>query len=516
MFSKLLGLSRTWCNLSRRNSATRKPIASRSARPALERLEHRLIPSVDIYWNPTPGMPHQYEIRLSGTDNTVLIDHNSGGYIQVTGLNGTTVINHAQSLGNDSPAQVYPANTPVLFSDAAYSEIWVTGGTGGNSVFVNRNVKPLIFQPQDQQSPYPGSPTDHLYLGYGTLQDIQAPITVKDRYGTVSVDVYDQSDPTNRLVGLDSYGGYGAITGLAQQAIIYYSTSVTNLTLHLGTGQSNYIDVPYTFVNTTIQSNGSTTVHLGNVGGGNTEGIQGALTITNTVAGGTCLQVDDSADPVSRFITGSAACYIDALRVKHCGYILSGLSDMAPATISFDASSVSQLLLDTGTGAETVDLLGTAVPTTVVGHSVNTSVYVGDQGSVAGIAANLAVQGTIGLLKVDDSADTVFRQVNVGQQLVVGGYYGDLNPVFGAITWQGMPASISYGVGSIGTLEIDTGIGGAVVFDADYNTHTRLVGPADARSYLLEELPWVTTMPAWVPAGSSYTNFFGNLSFTGF
>jgi hypothetical protein len=502
MLGKLFGLYRTGRASERRLCSTRRTSSSRRTRPALEELEPRLVPTAYIYWDNVPGEPKDCEIRLSGSGNTVLIDHNQGGYLQVTGLDGTTVINTAHSYGTYPPAQVAPSGTPTFLSDASYSDIWVTGGTGGNTVFVNRNVKPLYFQPDAQQSPYPGSPTDQLNLGYGTLQDIQAPITVNDAYGTVKVDLYAQNDWTNRQVGLDYYNGYGAITGLTGQAsaVISYATShITALTLHLGTGQ-NFVDVPYTFATTTIQGNGSMTVSLGNVGGGNTLGALGALTVTNTVAGGTTLCVDDSADPSNHPAVNLSS---------------GSITGLTPAPISFDPSSVGQIVLATGTGPNTVNVLATAMPTTIIGHSTHTSVYVGNQGSLAGIAGGLSIEGTVGLLKLDDSADRVFRQVNIGRQIIAGGYLGPRNPVEGAVTWSGLSASVSYGAGSIGELEIDTGIGGAFVLDADYVTQSRLVGQANATNILLEELPWVTTMEALAQAGASF-NLYGNLSLSGY
>src|SRR5207248_1080812 len=114
-----------------------------------------------------------------------------------------------------------------------YNAIRVEGGTGGNNAVIDGNISPLQVQP----GPYPGAPTDHVYLGNGTLQGIQAPVTVTGPYNTVSVDVNDQNDTANRLVGLDSYNGYGSVTWLAPAVINYATSHITDLTLHLGTGQ---------------------------------------------------------------------------------------------------------------------------------------------------------------------------------------------------------------------------------------------------------------------------------------
>jgi hypothetical protein len=78
-----------------------------------------------------------------------------------------------------------------------------------------------------------------------------------------------------------------------------------------------------------------------------------------------------------------------------------------------------------------------------------------------------------------------------------------------------MPSGVLYDLGSVGSLEVATGTGGAFVWDADYITPTQLVGSRNAPNFLMEELPW-TAPGAWVRAGTGYANFYGNLSFQGF
>jgi hypothetical protein len=78
-----------------------------------------------------------------------------------------------------------------------------------------------------------------------------------------------------------------------------------------------------------------------------------------------------------------------------------------------------------------------------------------------------------------------------------------------------MSSNILYDLGSVGSLQVATGTGGAVVLDADYITPTRLVGIQGAPNYLFEDLYWVPG-GAWVRAGAAFGNLYGNLSFQGF
>src|SRR5262249_23587471 len=136
--------------------------------------------------------------------------------------------------------------------------------------------------------------------------------------------------------------------------------------------------------------------------------------------------------------------------------------------------------------------------------------------------SNTMAHGTT--LVVDDATAPVMRQVSIGQQTVVG--YNQYGPIWGfapviSISSQGVLASISYDPGAIGSLDVYTGTGGAVIIDSDNTTPTSLVGAATAAAnrtnILYEQLPGLPP-GAWVRAGTGYGSlpWYGNLRYWGF
>jgi hypothetical protein len=229
--------------------------------PALEELESRLVPTVYLSTyhdlaNPTVGTKVAYVIDLEGSGNQVTIDH-QGSYLQVTVPPGTQLSGDAYAASN--------GNTQYCW-DASYGEIWVRDNGDGNTVAINGIVKPL-----DYLSTASWQYHDKVAVGNGTLQGIQANVTLESDFAPVSVDVYDQNDVTNQVATLGSstqyeaihsaysyppqaiWGQFGSIAGLTPPTVgIYYQTSlIDNLTLHLGSGTST-VDVLDTFVNTTV------------------------------------------------------------------------------------------------------------------------------------------------------------------------------------------------------------------------------------------------------------------------
>jgi hypothetical protein len=305
MLSKLFGLARTW----RRTSAARKASSPASARPALEELGARLVPSVLLStYNDSANHAVAYVIRFYGTGNSVTIDH-VGNYLQVSAPAGTSLWGDAYAPSN--------GNTQWYW-DASYGEIWVTGGTGGNNIAINGTVKQLVVQ----SDAYPGSPADAVTLGNGTLQNIQASVTLLDRFGSLGVTVSDQNDTASRTAVLGgssmqsdpitpynassntpAWAPCGSILGLTP-APIYYQTGnassqapiVTNLSLVLGQLTST-VDVLDTYAkNTTVVNQGPANVFVGN---GSTQGIQGTL----TVQGAGTVVAQDQADTTDRTVT---------------------------------------------------------------------------------------------------------------------------------------------------------------------------------------------------------------------
>jgi hypothetical protein len=367
MLGKFLRLFRTRRGAPCRASATHKPAAPRRARPSLEGLESRLVLSgtsfVDVYCDSAPGRPNHYEIAMYGTGNSVLIDHDPAGYIHVTALNGTTLT----STANRRETSYYPSlqSTPLgptaVFSDQYYDDIWVEGNAGGDNVDVNRIAKPLVFQPTGgvavgaKFAPDAHTPTDHLHLGYGALQGLQAPILVLEpNGGTVAVDVNDQSDPAAHTAVLGASGPYGAITGLSPSPIYYQTDHLTALNLHLGPG-TRAVEALSTFVTTNVASSAPTDVLVGN---GNTGGIRGTLNLSEdspSGAGPYRLVLDDHADATPHAV---------ALDTGVGDGTLATVTGLSPAPVEFNTALVTSLDLRLGTSAgNTLLLYGANDPT---------------------------------------------------------------------------------------------------------------------------------------------------------
>jgi hypothetical protein len=414
MLGKFLRLFRTRRDVARRHSTSRKAPAVSRARPALEGLESRLVPAgtsfVDVYCDSAPGRPNHYEIAMYGTGNSVLIDHDPAGYLHVTALNGTTLTSTANRRETSySPSlQATSLGPTAVFADQYYDDIWVEGNSGGDNVYVNRIARPLVFQPTGgvpvgaKFAPGAGTPTDHLSLGYGTLQGLQAPILVLEpNGGTVAVDVNDKSDPTARTAVLGASGPYGAITGLSPSPIYYQTDHLTALNLHLGTG-ARTVEALNTFVTTNVASSAPTDVLVGN---GNTGGIRGTLNLSEdslSGAGPYHLVLDDHADT-----TPSAV----ALDTGVGDGTLATVTGLSPAPVEFNTALVTSLDVRLGTSAgNTLLLYGANDPTyrtvnldAAVPFAVG-SPFFGVYGTVAGLMpATIRYTGGLGSVALHTS-----------------------------------------------------------------------------------------------------------------
>jgi hypothetical protein len=143
------------------------------------------------------------------------------------------------------------------------------------------------------------------------------------------------------------------------------------------------------------------TVNVGE--GGNVMGILGTLTVEDP-PGFATLNVNDQSDERSLRAT------IDNFTTPgdtEFGRIVG----LAPAAINFEIDDTNGVLVNTGTGTVTVNVLSTGQirdALTLSGHALNTTVNVGNNGSVQGIRGPLHIQSapsSYTALSVDDSAD---------------------------------------------------------------------------------------------------------------
>jgi hypothetical protein len=285
----------------------------------------------------------------------------------------------------------------------------------------------------------------------GLMQSIFGIVTITNPSSVTDVTVDDSADPTvrNLILNTDTTHGapYGKLTGLSPAAIEFRYLNAVGLTAQttfkVDTGANDVVNVQATGVATTIISNGSGTVNVGNAG--SVQGIVGPLIITDPT-GLNNLNVDDSADATAR----TATLRRDIARGPAFGQV----AGLAPATIDFNNSQIRGLILQTGANA-TVNVLSSGAPITVTGHGPS-AVNVGNGGTVQGIAfpvvvTNANVQTAV---TIDDSADPTARTVTLDTLTLAG------NIVYGRVTGLA-PAPVLYRQGQVQSpVTIDGGAGG--------------------------------------------------------
>jgi hypothetical protein len=154
---------------------------------------------------------------------------------------------------------------------------------------------------------------------------------------------------------------------------------------------------------TTISGASTMTVNVGR--NGSVQSINGDVTIVNP-SSTTAILVDNSADATNRTVT------LDT--VVNGGSNYGRIQGLAPAQILFKYTDTSTVLIKTGTGTETVNVLATGVlgsgagATTLEGHSANTTVNVGNSNSIANILGALTINNAASYttVNINDSADS--------------------------------------------------------------------------------------------------------------
>jgi hypothetical protein len=220
-------------------------------RPHLEELEGRRLPSCTI-----TIANSVLRVDCSNTgQNTVTVDH----------IGSTTLINNTG------------------FADARFNSIVINGGTGGTTENLRATVKPLtVFN----------NALDTVNIGNlaGTVQGIQADVTLENIPSFSTINIDDRGDSTFRTVTFDSAiitGGdsaAGILTGLAPATIRYEYFDAHGVTVRTGTGGASVrvlsYDDNYNASNLTFIGNGAGTNMAIGTDVANTFAITGANAIT--------------------------------------------------------------------------------------------------------------------------------------------------------------------------------------------------------------------------------------------
>ena len=330
-----------------------------------------------------------------------------------------------------------PGTITYAYDDTA--SLAITLGVGGNTANVRSTGSPTSLQggfvyglpivlaassgnivPIPIPFPRHGGP-DTINVGKnGSVQTINAPLTIDNDYGQDTITVDDGTDTAARTVTLDTITPaldpvpYGTITGLAPAAINYAYAATKSLGITLGVG-GNTVNVLATGAPTSFQGGsvisiiplaasegiipfpfprhgGPDTFNIENAG--NAQNVNGALTIENSYGQDT-ITVDDSADATPRSVTlGTAP---PAGNSDPFGTI----SGLAPATITYEAADTASLTINAGGGGNTFTVTGT--PTNQLGSTGGPGVTLNagtgnDNVTVTGLGAGttLTVNGQAG------------------------------------------------------------------------------------------------------------------------
>ena len=301
-----------------------------------------------------------------------------------------------------------------------------------------------------------GVPTNINDYGYdqvnvgnsGSVQGILAALSLQDTPDANTISIDDHADATARTVTLSTYssGGanWGAITGLAPAAINYKYADTSSVNLTTGTGFGT-VNVLATGVTTNINDYGYDQVNVGN--SGSVQGILAALSLQDPPSHNT-ISIDDHADATARTVTLST--------YSSGGANWGSITGLAPAAINYKYADTTSVSLTTGTGADTVNVLATGVPTNINDYG-NDLVNVGNSGSVQGILAALSLQDTPAdnTISIDDHADVTARTVTLSTYSSGGANWGSITGL--------APAAINYKYADTSSVSLTTGTGADTV-----------------------------------------------------
>jgi hypothetical protein len=224
-----------------------------------------------------------------------------------------------------------------------------------------------------------------------------------------------QCDGGANVVTVDHAGSSAVVNGQS-----FLDTNYVSIRVNGGAGGTTanfHANVkPLTFFGGSNLFISTDTVNVGE--GGSVQNIAGALTIEDPPAYAN-VNVDDQHDDGNRTVT------IDNFTPvgdTEFGRIVG----LAPAAIDFECNDTGSVLVNTGSSAVTVNVLSTFQirnALTLSGHSLNTTVNVGSNGSVQGILGTVNIDSapsSYTALRVNDSADILSRSPTLSESSLTG------------------------------------------------------------------------------------------------
>jgi hypothetical protein len=390
--------------------------------------------------------PVQVNGSVAGMDNLVVDD--SSNYGQTITL-GAGSINWVDSQGSISYNNL--VNNLTIYGGGS-----PFGGAGADTFNVQATTVPTAIV---------GNLNTTVNVGNaGSVQQISRDLTITDPppQAFVTLNVNDANDVGGRIATLQTVtingASYGQITGLSAGTITcrYRDTSSVNVyTPGVATVNALATGVPVNLIGGSF----NTTVDVGD--GGSVQAINGPLTINDPPAFAT-VNVDDSADSTPRTVS------LDT--VTNGGADYGRITGLAPAAIQYKYVDTSSVTVQTGTGGATVNVLATGKPVNLVGHGANTTVNLGNAGSVQAINGLLTISNppSYTTVNVDDSADTTVRTVTLDTVTIGADEYGRITGL--------APAAIEYKYLDTQAVTVQTGTGGATLNVLTTSVPVNLIG----------------------------------------
>jgi hypothetical protein len=317
-----------------------------------------------------------------------------------------------------------------------------------------------------------GSPNTIAIGNAGSVQGIVGTLNVENPYSFNTITVDDSADSgqtallstlgTNPSDSEQNADPWGSISGLSLGNINYEYADTKSVTLMSGIADT--INVSGTGTTTNIVGTlllfglSGTTVNVGD--GGTVQGIMGTLNIDNPL-GFNVLTVDDLADS-SGTRTATLGTFTNAQ--DSWGYI----GGLAPARINYEYADTSSLSVLTGDAADTIHVLATGVPTSLIDsgpskvRALPNRITVGNGGSVQAIAATLNIENpdSVNAIVVDDSSDNTGQTATFTTMEPNPGDSEQNADSWGSISGLGMTGAINYEYADTSKVTVDGGKGG--------------------------------------------------------
>jgi hypothetical protein len=325
----------------------------------------------------------------------------------ITGMSYAPIYTTSTSIRNLTVYGGSGNNTYTITGTPAISSFTLNTGPGGDATYLQANSVPTTITTTTGAG---GAGSDGVFIGTpaGSLSGILAAVTILNGPSFDNVFIYGGADGGNHNVTISNSGPSAGVVGLAPANIYFNSASVSSLVVDGGPGNNTYnvVSTPASTSVSLYTGSGTDTTNVqtitailgiytdtGTGGGGNDvvnigyanslAGILGTVNIVNT-RNYDRININDQADAA------------DHPNVVIADGAAGGVTGLALAAINFTSSSVSRLVVNTGSGHNTVTIPSTPAVTSV---TVNTG---------AGGAAAVNVQGGSAFVVINThGSDTV-------------------------------------------------------------------------------------------------------------